>query len=172
MVLMNTEIQKKVKERQNKKQKQSMKGQSSIEYPMMIAIALIIIAIAIVVILSVGGKTAKAGTIHAELLSAEVTDGTLSIATNLPLSLSGSSAGTATGTTSPAINDPIGPYNVSGGYEYTFSETANALAPGDSITSISITGSSGTKISLVPASGTNVTVTSGTAPFTITNIGS
>ena len=174
MVLMNTEIQKKVKERQNKKQKQSMKGQSSIEYPMMIAIALIVIALAIVVILSVGGKTAKAGTIHAELLSAEVSTGnTLSIATNLPLTISANSGigvnGTAVGTVGT-----IKEYTVNGGYEYVIPISATGTMPkvGTPISDITMTSTSGSSILLLPASGTNVTVTSGTAPFSISNLGS
>ena len=174
---MNIEIQKKIKERQNKKQRQTMKGQASTEYPMMMIIALILIALAFVVILAIGGKTAKSGTMQAELLSAEAstTGNTLSIATNLPLTLTGSITGNVIGPNLSSVtidNVNSGPYNVSGGFEYVFStgSTGSNLV-GNSITGITIT--SGTKvISLVPASGKNVAVTSGTAPFTITNIGS
>ena len=186
---MNTEIQKKVKERQNKKQKQSMKGQSSIEYPMMIAIALIVIAIAIVVILSVGGKTAKAGTIHAELLSAEVsgTGGNtiLSIATNLPLKIGSSVNGNITYNQGIMVmgQEPVaGNYNVTGGFEYEIELTgvgAGTTASltggnpiGDQITSMTITQTSGVTALLLPASGTSVTITGGKAPFVISNIGS
>ena len=168
---MNIEIQKKIKERQNKKQKQSMRGQASTEYPMMMIIALILIALAFVVILAIGGKTAKSGTLHAELLSAETSGATLSIATNLPLTFkSGTIAGNVVvnGVSNTITVSGETAYNVSGGYEYAL--TLGAGISG-SISSISLPGATGT-ILLLPASGANITTTTGIAPFTITNLGS
>lgn len=174
---MNIEIQKKIKERQNKKQKQSMKGQASTEYPMMMIIALILIALAFVVILAIGGKTAKSGTLHADLLSAKASSAgnTFSIATNLPIKLANSGQLNFSGT--PESYNGIVSYNVSGAIEYEFTGISPVIngytaVPGNVITSLTVTGTSGTKILLLPASGTTITVRNGTAPFTITNLGS
>ena len=166
---MNVEIQKKIQERKTK----SVKAQSSMEYMMILAVVGIIIVLAIGVILTFGGKASKGASLNAELLSAETSSSnTLSIATNLPLTIQSSSTirvnGTVVGTVSNVIQ-----YSVSGGYEYSFTITsANAISIPKSITSINMTSTSGSEILLLPATGTSVTVGSGTAPFAITSIGS
>ena len=170
---MNTEIQKKIQERRQK-QTSTMKGQGSTEYIFMLAVALIIIVVAIAFALGIGGKATKGGGVKAELLGAEVTGNTLSIATNLPLNIASGAnvtvSGTASGDSFTASGTPSA-YNVSGGYEYAITGT-KALSSGNSISGMTITGTSGSLISLVPASGTSVPVGSGTAPFTISQIGS
>ena len=173
---MNTEIQKKIQERRQK-QTSTMKGQGSTEYIFMLAVALIIIVVAIAFALGIGGKATKGGGVKAELLGAEVTGNTLSIATNLPLNIASGAivtvSGTASGDSFTASGTPSA-YNVSGGYEYAITGTTatTALSSGNSISGMTITGTSGSLISLVPASGTSVPVGSGTAPFTISQIGS
>ena len=170
---MNIEIQKKIQERRQK-QTSTMKGQGSTEYIFMLAVALIIIVVAIAFALGIGGKATKSGGVKAELLGAEVStvsgNTILSIATNLPLNLGSSISANVVGTTDDTATrvTVTGPYNVSGGYEYSFPLT-NALDSGNTISGITITGSTGT-ISLIPASGTSIHVGSGTAPFTITDI--
>jgi uncharacterized protein (UPF0333 family) len=150
-----------------------MKGQGSTEYIFMLAVALIIIVVAIAFVLGVGGKATKGGGVKAELLGAEAstTSGNtiLSIATNLPLTFGTSVAGNVVGAGNPGITGlSSGPYNVSGGYEYVFNVSS---AMNGSISSITVSGATGT-IFLIPASGTSVPVGSGTAPFTITQLGS
>lgn len=168
---MNVEIQKKIQERKTK----SVKAQSSMEYMMILAVVGLIIVLAIGVILTFGGKASKGASLNAELLSAEASSTTLSIATNLPLNLISGQTVSINGVsyTTPTT---LTQYNVSGGYEYSFTTTsANAIGVGNTISSITIPGtdtSTGSQILLLPATGTSVTVGSGTAPFAITSIGS
>ena len=165
---MNVEIQKKIQERKTK----SVKAQLSMEYMMILAVVGILIVLAISVILTFGGKASKGASLNAELLSAEASSNTLSIATNLPLNLI--SGQTVSINVSGIVYDTTPTqYNVSGGYEYSF--TTNAIGVGNTISSIRIPGtdtSTGSQILLLPATGTSVTVGSGTAPFAITSIGS
>ncbi len=172
---MNVEIQKKIQERKTK----SVKAQSSMEYMMILAVVGIIIVLAIGVILTFGGKASKGASLNAELLSAEASNTTLSIATNLPLNLISGKTVSINGvskTFNYTIPTTLTQYNVSGGYEYSFNTTsANAIGVGKTISSIRIPGrdtSTGSQILLLPATGTSVTVGSGTAPFAITSIGS
>ena len=174
---MNVEIQKKIQERKTK----SVKAQSSMEYMMILAVVGIIIVLAIGVILTFGGKASKGASLNAELLSAEASNTTLSIATNLPLNLISGKTVSINGvskTFNYTIPTTLTQYNVSGGYEYSFTTTsANAIGVGvgNTISSIRIPGtdtSTGSQILLLPASGTSVPVESGTAPFAITSIGS
>ena len=148
-----------------------MKGQGSTEYIFMLAVALIIIVVAIAFALGIGGKATKGGGVKAELLGAEVTGNTLSIATNLPLSIASSAKVYIDGSSTPYTVSPGTQYNVSGGYEYVLTGTSAISIPDNSISSMNITGTTGT-ILLLPASGTNVAVGTGTAPFTISQIGS
>ena len=173
---MNTEIQKKIQERRQK-QTSTMKGQGSTEYIFMLAVALIIIVVAIAFALGIGGKATKGGGVKAELLGAEVTGNTLSIATNLPLNIASGANVTVSGTASGDFTTSRTPsaYNVSGGYEYRFNkiesiDKIHTIVAGNVITSLTVNGISGTKIILIPASGTSVTATTGVAPFTIVNI--
>ena len=171
---MNVEIQKKIQERKTK----SVKAQSSMEYMMILAVVGIIIVLAIGVILTFGGKASKGASLNAELLSAEASSNTLSIATNLPLNLISVQTVSINGVSYNTIPTTLTQYNVSGGYEYSFTTTsANAIGVGvgNTISSIRIPGtdtSTGSQILLLPASGTSVPVESGTAPFAITSIGS
>ena len=160
---------------QERKQKQTsiIKGQGSTEYIFMLAVALIIIVVAIAFVLGIGGKATKGATIHAELLSVEVLPGTLSIATNLPISPATKGVLNVSGTLEGYYG--IASYNVSGGYEYRFNkiesiDKIHTIVAGNVITSLTVNGISGTKIILIPASGTSVTATTGVAPFTIVNI--